>query len=578
MYFNLFVRPDDARMELYRLQRDIGHELGLKMTFFISPGQFGKKELMDICRADHERYGDELGIWLSADGESGDPHIWLVREEDKARSIRKAVDAFIRCFGYPPEVVGNYVMDAAAIRLVKEYCPGVKACVAGCFEEGVKVFHGCNNSWYLFSEGMSWNPWYPSKGHSLRPAVDEEDWAGVVAVPHLSRDLVLSYESRNDFFASHPANVQRGLANDGLVHEYDYNLCDQYRMQEDYNDGFSYYQIHVSAGWLSRNPNILDPDEITQRLYRETLEYIARLRDEGQIQDMTLGEFADAYRVRVSLGRQTVGVGKDILTGSGKHYCWIFDTDYRVLVDAFQGGSIGDLRPYIGRYDAVTGPDAPCGRYYMNTYPYLIQSQYRTGAKTHSRDGSRTTLLLSRGGEKKDLCAFATRIRKVERIDEGSILTLEPVEVAFSDGAAVELQTVYEFLPEGRIGIIRKIRSLGGTVEIGLQEYVKASYGFTEYPEEMQGISLKIDGEKVLDYTYRGKNCKKEGGRTASAVIPAVGTEIALQAQSAADSVCAAEGNLFSPFYTLTLDYTVTAEETKTKEVRSWLLLKKAQG
>ena len=36
----------------------------------------------------------------------------------------------------------------------------------------------------------------------------------MVAVPHLCRDLALSYEGRNDFFATHPANVQRAMANE----------------------------------------------------------------------------------------------------------------------------------------------------------------------------------------------------------------------------------------------------------------------------------------------------------------------------------------------------------------------------
>ena len=68
----------------------------------------------------------------------------------------------------------------------------------------------------LFNEGMPWGPWYPAQNNTLRPATDEDEWSGMVAVPHLCRDLALSYEGRNEIsFATHPANVQRAMANEG---------------------------------------------------------------------------------------------------------------------------------------------------------------------------------------------------------------------------------------------------------------------------------------------------------------------------------------------------------------------------
>jgi hypothetical protein len=231
----------------------------------------------------------------------------------------------------------------------------VQVAVAGCFEEGVRVFHGCNDSWYLFNEGMPWGPWYPSKTHSLRPALDEDDWAGIVAVPHLTRDLVLSYEGRNDFFATHPGNVQRAMAYRGTDAPYMFNLVDQHRYQEDFNDGYSYCHIFVGAGWLAPNHNVPDPEELSKKLYRDFLAYFAGLRDQGQVVDMTMSEFAAWYRQHVPIGRPQVALAKDVLYGSGKHYFWYVDPYFRVTVDAAQGGSIGDLRPYVGQFACVTG-------------------------------------------------------------------------------------------------------------------------------------------------------------------------------------------------------------------------------
>lgn len=570
MIFNLIHRVNDV--PVYDWQRNVCHELGFKATVVIPASKLTNKNCVDRCIEDRDVYGDEIALWLEPDEQSGGAVIWLLSEEDKRRSIKTSIDAFEKTFGYTPKTVGNYVLDSSCIRMIKEYRPSVTTVVAGCFEEGVKVFHGCNNSWYLFSEGMSWNPWYPSKTHSVRPAADEEDWAGVVAVPHLSRDLVFAYESRNDFFASHPANVQRGLGNEGAIHDYDFNLCDQYLMQEDFNDGFSYYQTHVGSNWLSHSINVIDPDEITQQIYKETLEYIAALRDDGKVQSMTLAEFGEEYKKVMPIGKQTVGVGKDILMGSGKQYYWVYDTNYRVLVDAFQGGSIGDLRPYAGKYEAFTGVDVTNGRPYMNSYPYLIHSQYRSGYKHHWFDGARTTLYIKHEGEELDMCAYNTRIEKVERTSEGSILTLAPVDVVFDSGLAIKLQTVYNFGADGKMTLTRKLLSVSDAdAEFEMQEYVKGCYGFTEYPEDMKKIDLYIDGEKIRDYDYSNKNTVKVGGKSVGVSVPEITTEFSLGSDNC-DSVEISDGHLFEPYYTMKANFKVTGKD---KEVTSWLQIKK---
>lgn len=570
MIFNLVHRANTR--PVYKWQRDVGHSLGFRVTVFIQNDLYDNEEVVKTCLYDRDTYGDEIAIWLTPDEKAGGPVTWLVSEKEKERMVKEAVDGYIRIFGEPPKVIGNYVLDSSLIRIIKEYCPSVVTVVAGCFEEGVKVFHGCNNSWYLFSEGMSWNPWYPSKGHSVRPASDEDDWSGVVAVPHLSRDLVFAYESRNDFFASHPANVQRGLGNDGLTHAYDFNLCDQYRMQEDFNDGFSYYQTHVGSNWLSHSINVIDPDEVTQQIYYETLKYLADLRDEGQVTSMTLSEFGEEYKKIMPIKKQSVALGKDILMGSGKQYYWVFDPSYRALVDIFQGGSIGDLRPYASKYDAFTGVDAPKGRYLMNSYPYLIQSQYRTGMKNHWFDGSRTTLLMEHGGETLDMCTFNTKVESITRTETSSTLTLAPVDVVFDDGLSLKVQTVYNFGADGNIGITRRITDMSDENEsVKLTEYVKGCYGFTEYPEDMKGIGLYIDGELVHTYDYTTTEKVREGGRALSVTVPEITAELSLVSETVPDSVSIRDGHLFEPYYLMQINYTAKNDE----EVKSWLQIKR---
>ncbi len=570
MFLNLVHKPLIA--EPYEYQRKCAHELGLKVTQLISTNLLENDAVIELAKADLRDYGDQIGLLLNPMNDMPQTQVWLLSEADKLRTVQYSVNKFKEKFGHFPTVVANYLMDSHLIRIIKENCPDVKACIAGCFEEGVKVFHGCNNSWYLFSEGMSWNPWYPSKDQSMRPAESEEDWSGVVALPHLSRDFVLSYEGRNDFFASHPGNIQRALANEGYIHEYDYNLCDQHRMQEDYNDGFSYYQINVSPWWLHNSINIIDPDEITRSLYRETLEYMVKLRDEGALQDMYIEEFADYYKKNVPIGHTEVAVGKDILYDSGKHYFWLCNPDYRVLVDTFQGGSIGDLRPYVGKYESFTGVDSPS--LVMNSYPYLIQSQYRSGTKHHCFDGSRTTVFVKHGDESLDMCYYPTKVADVKRTDSESTLTLTPVTMKFKDGLEIKLQTSMHFTRGGNIEIKRSLlESSDPNAVIELQEYVKACYGFTEYPENMKGIELGIDGKKVHTYDYSAKNFTECGASEVSAAIPAINTEIALAAVGkSCKSVEVEDGHLFTPYYVLKLNYAMSANE---KEITSCLKLRK---
>lgn len=568
MIFNLVTRA--ALSDTYRFQQQCGHELNLKTTVYVTTGSLDHKELTDMVKADKQQYGDEVGIWISPLKGMPRTQVWLLSEEDKRKVVKYSIDKYKEVFGCAPKAVSNYVLDAHLIRMIKEYCPEVTICVAGCFEEGVKVFHGCNNSWYLFSEGMSWNPWYPSKTQSIRPAENEEDWAGVVAVPHLSRDLVLGYEGRNDFFASHPANIQRGLANEGMIHEYDFNLVDQYRMQADFNDGFAYYQMHVSSGWLHHNHNIIDPDEVTQALYRETLEYIAKLRDEGEVVDMYMSEFAEYYKKNVPIGKADVAVGKDILFGSGKQYFWITNPGYRVLVDTFQGGSIGDLRPFAGKYESFTGTDSESLD--MNSYPYIIQSQYRTGIKNHSQDGSRTTVFVKHNGEEKDMCMYPSKVADVKREGEDVKLVLAPVDITFSDGLTVKLQTRYTFAKDGSILITREILEKSEKyAEVSLTEYLKGCYGFTEYPEKMKGIVLSADDKEQLDYRYDGQKLVTEGGRAVTAAIPQISTQVELCAVNVEpESTEVGEGTLFSPFYTMKINY-----QNVDKEVQTCLTVRK---
>ena len=106
---------------------------------------------------------------------------------------------------------------------------------------------------------------------------------------------------------------------------------------------------------------------------------------------------------------------------------------------------------------------------------------------------------------------------------------------------------------------------------VKLTEYVKGCYGFTEYPEDMKGIGLYIDGELVHTYDYTTTENVKDGGRAISVTIPEITAELSLVSETSADSVSIRDGHLFEPYYLMQINYTAKNDE----EVKTWLQIKR---
>ena len=574
MRLNILHRTDPgARYSIFQRQQDLVHSLGMKTSIYMHFFDLYKDDIVQDAKGYAEKFGDEIGLALNRlegpDGMSelsqGLEHIWLFDDERKRQMLELALNKFKAVFGRMPSSCTAYHMDSSTLRILKEIAPEVEAVVGGCFEEGIKVFHGCNHSWYLFNEGMPWGPWQPSKTHSLRPAANEADAAGVVAVPHLVRDMSLSYEGRNDFWASHPPNIIRGMGNDASFCPYDLNLIDQYRMQADFN-GSSYYNIFVSTQWLTYNHNSEYPPEVAWDLYTKQLTYLAELKKQGEIEDLTLTEYARWHKANRTYSEPEVYLAKEMLYASHKHYYWHIDPEMRVLVDANQGGSIGDLRAYVGQVEIATGPEHPTRE--NGAYPYLVQSQYRTGYPNHSFDGSRTTLKLAKGGDEVDLCTVQTKVKSVERDSAGSRIELTPAKAVFADGSVVEVVTKYAFGAGGKIAITRSLS--GDTDGVKATEYLKGAPGRTEYQEDMHGIQMQVTANgstETLDYKYRRARLEAAAPESVSVTVPQVNTKVTMAPAAGfrAVSGLSREGNLFEPYFVLELTYeTATSTEFTT--------------
>ncbi len=569
-------------LDIFKTQQRLAHENGLKVTIHMTYAALFNKEAVEIAMHDHETYGDEIALSLLGlpceefreKYKTKDFCIWMFSIEDKKRIVDDVFGKFHDIFGFYPESTGSYYMDADLTNYIKETYPSVKCAVATCWEEGPKAYHTCNNSWYTLFDGGPWAPWIPSKQNTHAPAADESEDSGIVAIPHLSRDLLACYDGNGSNFGTHPQNVLRGMIYDTKTWEfpYLYNLIDQYRAQEKYNNGYAYNMMFVGPGWMNKMGRWEAPYELLLKSYSDGCKYYGDLKKAGKLTDMTMSEFADYYRKKKTYTEPECALWRDILYGSDKQVFWYTDPYMRAGVSMDQGGAVFDLRPYAAKLKWEVG----IGTKHVQdaSYPFLIQEKYRAGYFTHyAGEGTIRSAKLSYRGEEVDLCLCRT---KAHFSQEGTtrILTLDPVTIEFSD-LKVTLQTK-EYFEEGSgsIRIERTILNMSRPdTSVELNEYMTACYGTTEYPEDISGILLRCEGaeEKAISYEYRCREESLTGASAVSAVIPAIETKVSMTASDTALGYIK-EGYAFSPMFTLGYKKNITDKEM----FSTWLRLEKA--
>ena len=569
----------DESLDIFRFQQDCAHKYGLKTTIQITYASLFSDVIIEMAKADHETYGDEIGLSLlglpcpefRAKYHTEDFCIWMFDEKTKEEIIDDVFGKFYEAFGFYPQSTSSYFLDAYTINYIKKNYPSVKCAVATCWEEGPKAYHTCNNSWYTFMDGGPWNPWIPSKVNSHCPAADSSDDSGIVAIPHLSRDLMACFDGNGSNFGTHPQNVLRGMIyyNEEGEFEYPYlyNLIDQYRHLGKYNDGYSYNMMFVGPGWLNRRGRWEAPYELLAKSYDDGMKYYGKLKAEGKLLDMTMAEFADFYRQRhPDYNRGECALWKDILYGSNKEYFWYADPNMRTCLDFNQGGAIIDLRPYAARIPQKCGIGTE--NVYDASYPYLIQINYRAGYFTHyAGAGTVKSCKVSYHGETADLCLCRT-MAVYEKVEGGVRLTADPVTVTL-DGLDIVIQSVFTIEEgTGRIVTERNILNDLHGEKVTFQEYFTGGFGTTEYQADMTDLTLGVD-EQTLAYTYHGKKLEKANAASAYVTIPAVCTQVEMGGDN--DVSVVEEGIAFSPVYHIALKKTISKGGFTT-----WLKLQKA--
>jgi hypothetical protein len=571
-----------ASLDIFRTQQQIAHANGLRTTIQMTYASLFNPEAVALAQEHHQAYGDEIGstfLGLQCQQfrdkfKSRELAIWLFSMQDKKKIVDEVMGKFHAVFGFYPSSTGSYYMDAELVNYIKAKYPMVKVAVATCWEEGPKAYWNANNSWYTIFDGGPWNPWIPSKRNIHCPASDEADDIGIVAIPHLSRDLMAVFDGPGSYYGTHPQNILRGMVYENREIPYFYNIVDQYRAMAKYNRGFAYNMMFVGPGWMSKGGRWEADYDFLLKSYQDGMAYYGQLKREGKAQDVTMSEFADLYRRERPYTRPECTLWKDILYGSRRQQFWYADPWMRLCLDMNQGGAMIDLRPYAAKLVRPCGVGTRCLQ--DASYPFLIQSNYRAGYFTHyAGEGAVKSCKFRYESEEVDLCTCRTHASFSEEGDV-RVVTLEPVTIEFSQ-LTLRVQSVFRFAEgTGEIEIVRRIiEASAPQAAVTIDEYVTACYGTTEYPEDLSGVRLSLAGPagvQSIEYAYQCRQAEVAGVTRVEAWVPQVDTRLSMRADAGPASGYVREGFAFSPMYSLGIQKTVHGKG----ELRTWLKVEKA--
>lgn len=556
LYFNLIHRVAGSRenFEFFKLQQDMAHAHGLKTTVITAYDALENPHIVEKIKEYRQNFGDELGILLTDidDGAgmlNGNYAFWLFSMEKKCRIIDASVQRFKEVFGFCPQVMTTYYLDAPTICYIKSTYPEVQAVIATCFEEGTKTLKGTNYDCYLFSEGGPWWPWIPSKQNSQCPAFDRDDDSGVVALPHLTRDMLLSIEDRNDYFASHPQNMTRGWVFDGNSWEYMNNFFDMTALQFKYNEGYSYSNMYVDPKWLMKVGR--HDDDVREVIYLDTIKYLAELKRSGYLIDMGVAEFSLWFRENRGYNKPDINLWEDILCGSERKIFWYIDSYLRATVDPNQGGAITDLRPYVARLERPVGADT---QYLCDgSYPYILHSLYRGGWPAYMSTKSMFTCTITCNGVTVHLRTCSTGCGYEKNVI-GPSAVLDPVDLDFGD-VQMKVKSVITFAGSGHIVVTREIVACSDPqAEIEVFEFFNGCWGTNEYPVDLRKVELTCCGEREtiqFPVRYDGRVVEVKNIKEVYARVPDVSTGIRLTTNMRETVGIAFDGLMTGPMYTI---------------------------
>ncbi|MDD2707344.1 MAG: hypothetical protein PHV34_04985 [Verrucomicrobiae bacterium] len=510
-YLNVFLSYGGLNALTARMV-DAVLDKGLRLSLLVFPEHLRQPE----CQADLRRYRDDHGVELVLWVRPDEPMLTECKIEDepgrfphfdaeaKPRLAKAMAELYLKALGTPLTTVAAGALDGASLRAIKQAAPTVIGAMGVCFEEGINVTHGhryFNMEWVNWMEGSPWWPWIPRRNNAFVPAGAVDQGIGIACVPHLSRDLMLSYDSRNDFFSSEPMDEMRSKSVWKGDVGYTKRFFEQYMSQAELNNGYAYYQFLEFEGNFKENtPHVFDenPEEFIW-VYGRYLAFLGEQVRDKVVQSVSLAEFCEWYLNQFhGVTPPTVAHWQDIRRGSKRSYIWYLDSKQRVLLAPSQGGAVLDLRPYVADIQKDLGPDSSC--LWDGSHPFLIQH--------HHRYTSMAKCLIRQGDHVVDLSHQILAIEKIVRTENELRIRYASLALRLGDFSCQLVITTTIDL-NGTISTSRRlINPSRAGIMIEFYEYVRGTWGTTDLPVSIAGIGLEVANLKErhwLTCAHRGK-------------------------------------------------------------------------
>jgi hypothetical protein len=555
---NFMLRYYAIKQEACRRMIDAAHGAGLTVDHLVDCATLRDPESIQFLKTQIAEHGDDITLWLHPDErllcemqiDERQDFFGYYTAANKARLADAMTALYETVTGLRMEVAAYFYVDHAGLEALKKAAPFLNCVMAACFEEGIKVLHGhryFDLEWNSQNEGGPWWPWIPRQGNSLIPAGPDEPKLDLVCIPHLTRNLMQSFDARNDFNSSQPMDAMRGKSVSAGNIDYFRRLFAENMRQAEFNDGFAYYQFFEEPHPLMKNAaHVFDEDpEECAAVFDQTVAFLGEEVRKGNVCHLSLRDFGAWYLKEFDHSTPpTFAHWRDLLHGSPKEYLWYCDAGMRVLLALNRGGAILDLRPYLAGIGRSTGTDTP--NLWEMHHPFLIQNHHRytTIAKG----------MLKCNGHCIDLSEREFEVKSVKPFDDGILINFQPVHIDF-EGASFHLDCSTHLARGGRITTRRTVRNFSGDPErIEVCEYFKGTLGTNDLPVDLGGIQLwgeSASGNVGLTYAHRGRQILVDSANAAKVVFPEQNFALVLRARDEHSSrLQIEEGNLFDTFYT----------------------------
>lgn len=567
-FLNFFLFYSPPNRDICERLINKAHDQGLRISHIVEVSVMRDVESVEILKQYRDEYNDEIVPWLTPDTE-------LLKELDicepssffcyfsaaaKMKLARAIAGLYRATFAAGMESVASFDLDAAALRALKQAAPELVCVMAACFEEGINVLHGhryFDREWVCLAEGGPWWPWIPRRGNALSPAGPGDEKMDLVCIPHLTRDLMQSYDRRDDFNSSQPMDEMRGKSVSSDNIGFTKRLFAESMRQAAFN-GYGYYQFLESHGpFAPDNPHVFDEDSAdVARVYEAYIDFLGEKVKNGTVRSVSMKEFGAWYWKEFDgVTAPTVACWRDLLHASGKEYVWYLDQNMRVLFAPNRGGSILDLRPYAARIDKEIGIDTE--NLWDMSYPFIIQN--------HHRYTSLCKGMIKYEDELIDLAERFFTVKELRRDNSAVTIVFEPKELLFkSIRCIISMQT--KITRNGKIIISRSISApepISGKLEFC--EYLRGTWGTTDLPTNLAGLTLAaVGGDRThsMVYAHKGRIIRLENSTQCQVGFPAEGFSMTLATDEPGCTAVVREGTLSQSFYAIALEKTVDFKGT----------------